>query len=229
MGSKSPRIIHPVNESRFKFEVQKERRSLINKASGYTVSESAWRTIEILTRRYLIDSANETRGVETKVLQKHLRVALLAAANLRSKIPTEDSNPLFDALHTDIELLYRKYFVENNLNVFKQGAVYSLLALATDAMIAVATFTAKEMKDEAEVASPVGESWEIWISFLHGILTQQGFSCTIRKDSDKSTKVSPFVIFVRELQQSIPKEARRYTHSSRALSQAMNRARMKRV
>jgi hypothetical protein len=70
-----------------------------------------------------------------------------------------------------------------------------------------------------------GQVWRWWIRDLSKIMKDNSLPASVRKDSDKSTKLSPFLVFVRELQKCLPKECNFPAHSDRALAEAIVRAR----
>jgi hypothetical protein len=73
-----------------------------------------------------------------------------------------------------------------------------------------------------------GEMWDGWVRSLSRILNAKRLPTQARKDTDKQTKSSsssPFIGFLRELQQCIPPKFRRSTQSDAALAQAIYKAR----
>jgi hypothetical protein len=73
-----------------------------------------------------------------------------------------------------------------------------------------------------------GETWELWVRKLTAILEANGLPTAARKDTDKQSGKSlqsPFIDFLRELQQCVPDEFRRLTQSDGALAQAIYKAR----
>ena len=70
-----------------------------------------------------------------------------------------------------------------------------------------------------------GQVWRRWIRDLSKIMKDNSLSASVRKDSDKSTKLSPFLVFIRELQKCLPEECNFPAHSDRALAEAIVRAR----
>jgi hypothetical protein len=67
--------------------------------------------------------------------------------------------------------------------------------------------------------------WGLWVDSLTSTLSANQLPVSARKDSDKSSRRSGFVAFVRELQKSVPEEYRPSFQSNEALAQAINRAR----
>jgi hypothetical protein len=61
-----------------------------------------------------------------------------------------------------------------------------------------------------------GEAWDIWIKRLTDILKKAGLRVGVSKDG-----TSPFVVFVAELQCSLPAEFRRHTKTHAALADAI--------
>jgi hypothetical protein len=70
-----------------------------------------------------------------------------------------------------------------------------------------------------------GESWNVWVRDLAGVLRKRGFPTGVRKDVDKSDTTSPFVRFIWELQELVPQEFRRGSHSKVALATLISKAR----
>jgi hypothetical protein len=76
-----------------------------------------------------------------------------------------------------------------------------------------------------------GECWDEWVRKLTYIAKEHRLPTSARTDTDKkkaSTKSSPFVLLVRELQQLVPAAAARHGHSDDALAKAIQRARPRR-
>lgn len=97
------------------------------------------------------------------------------------------------------------------------------LARACDAAMA-------ELSDFGVGSFRTGVAWEVWIRELAKLLSGQGLPVGARKDvSGGSAKTvrdsSPFVALVSGLQQLIPSEIRRGSHSLDALSGMVTRAR----
>ena len=69
-----------------------------------------------------------------------------------------------------------------------------------------------------------GDMWRWWIRELSKLLKENSLPTSVRKDSDKSANLSPFVVFVRELHGCLPKECNFPAHSDRALAEAIVRA-----
>jgi hypothetical protein len=87
----------------------------------------------------------------------------------------------------------------------------------------------ERLSDLASIEGKDRPPWETWIVELTDLFKQYGLQLptAARKDVDKNkTGPSPFVIFIRELQQLIePPQYRRHTHSDEALADAINNAR----
>jgi hypothetical protein len=79
--------------------------------------------------------------------------------------------------------------------------------------------------DKTEKMVPTDRSrWDLWVVMLGRHLGDNGLPIRVRKDSDKSSRPSAFVAFVRELQKTLPQEYRRSIQSDEALAQAIARA-----
>ena len=74
-----------------------------------------------------------------------------------------------------------------------------------------------------------GESWDAMICHLSDFAKGKGYPATASKGVDKvaSFKTSPFVAFIRELQNTFPVELRRHSASDIAIAEAISVARRK--
>jgi hypothetical protein len=82
----------------------------------------------------------------------------------------------------------------------------------------------KELEKDRARAFQRGEAWIVWVRDLAGVLQKRGFPTGVRKDVDKSDTTSPFVRFIWELQELIPQEFRRGSHSNVALATLISKA-----
>jgi hypothetical protein len=82
----------------------------------------------------------------------------------------------------------------------------------------------KELEKNRARAFQRGEAWNVWVRELAGVLQKRGFPTGVRKDVDKSDTTSPFVRFIWELQELIPQEFRRGSHSKVALATLISKA-----
>lgn len=84
-----------------------------------------------------------------------------------------------------------------------------------------------EIKDPKNHGWRKGDMWNLWVKELTAIAREGRLPHQVRQDDDKNRagKSSPFVVFIRELQISIPLEFRRPIHSESALATAIVRAR----
>jgi hypothetical protein len=82
----------------------------------------------------------------------------------------------------------------------------------------------KELEKNRARAFQRGEAWNVWVRDLAGVLQKRGFPTGVRKDVDKSDTTSPFVRFIWELQELIPQEFRRGSHSKVALATLISKA-----
>jgi hypothetical protein len=86
----------------------------------------------------------------------------------------------------------------------------------------------RELARERESGIRAGEAWDFWVRKLTETLQANGLPTEARKDTDKQSGKglpSPFIGFLRELQQCIPAEFQRSTQSDAALAQAIYKAR----
>jgi hypothetical protein len=126
--------------------------------------------------------------------------------------------------------VYAHHLIENN---FKASQLRSDAA-GLDALLNllrafhVSCNTSIKQLNEASPSSTfrTGDAWITWISRLTEILKAAKLPCSIRKDvgnKSKSNNNSPFVLFVWELQNCLPEECRRHTHSEATLADAISK------
>ena len=70
-----------------------------------------------------------------------------------------------------------------------------------------------------------GEAWGAWVRGLTAICEEHHLPTEARQDPDARFAPSPFVAFVEKLQEFLPPQLRRHTHSLLALASAINSAR----
>jgi hypothetical protein len=106
-------------------------------------------------------------------------------------------------------------------------ALFTLLVDVLDQLTTVSGLVAKEVSKPTHAGFRQGAAWNEWVCLLTLIMKEHGLPFEARKDVDKkaTSKVSPFVRFVAELQRQLPEEFHQFTHSLDALSQAISRAR----
>jgi hypothetical protein len=126
--------------------------------------------------------------------------------------------------------IYAHHLIEKNFKVSQLGkdaGLDALLNLLRALHIACNT-SIKQLHDASNFSAfRKGNAWVTWISRLTEILRAAKLPCSVRKDvgnKNTSNNKSPFVLFVRELQNCLPEECRRHTHSEAALADAISEA-----
>ena len=95
------------------------------------------------------------------------------------------------------------------------------------AYIKACDFALTEIRNPANHGWPSGGMWRLWIRRLTEIAQEGGLPHQARKDDEKvkEGKTSPFIAFVRELQNCFPKKAGRFPQTDSALGNAISKAR----
>ena len=127
--------------------------------------------------------------------------------------------------------VYAHHLIENNFKASQLGSDAAGLDALLNLLRAfhVACNTSIKQLNEASPSSTfrTGNAWTTWISRLTEILKAAKVPCSVRKDvgnKNTSNNKSPFVLFVRELQNCLPEECRRHTHSEAVLADAISKA-----
>jgi hypothetical protein len=96
------------------------------------------------------------------------------------------------------------------------GPQYHLwfVAHAMDAAVAASEWAMQELTAPSYKGPRHGEMWLTWAAVLIHIMDSHGISTTASSATGKQHKDSPFVKFIKELQQYVPEECRRYKTSN---------------
>lgn len=223
MGKRSRRIRRSVDSEAVNYSLSETQRTKIEKLTNYGLSEVTWGLVEIATRRFIADAKAE-QGLKKEDFRRLLKNVTLAVVEMQLKLDSPISEPLAAGLHDGTRQLYERYFANAHLNFHKDDSPFSLLSMAADAMLAVATHTDKHLPQEFSLAPPIGEAWNTWIVFICSFLAQAGHSCAVRKDGGDTGRASPIVVFVDELQKTLPGNLEKCAGSQIGLAQAINRA-----
>jgi hypothetical protein len=123
--------------------------------------------------------------------------------------------------------VYAKHLVRKNFQdprLSDNERFHSLSGVLTTFVVAC-EIALRELDRPSMSSLEGGGEWRRWIRLLTKIMRENSLPAGVRKDSDKRAKISPFVAFVRELQNCLPDECACPTHSDGALAEAIVRAR----
>jgi hypothetical protein len=127
--------------------------------------------------------------------------------------------------------VYAHHLIENNFKASQLGndaaGLDALLNLLRAFHVACNT-SIKQLNDASPSSTfRTGNAWTTWIRRLTEILNVAKLPCSVRKDvgnKNTSNNKSPFLVFVRELQNCLPEECQRSIHSEAALADAISKA-----
>jgi hypothetical protein len=88
------------------------------------------------------------------------------------------------------------------------------VAHAMDAAVAACDWAIQELRAPSYEGRRRGTLWPVWAAVLIQIMEGHGISTTASSATGKQFRDSPFVKFVKELQQYLPEECRRYKTSN---------------
>jgi hypothetical protein len=191
----------------------------IEAAYGYPLSETLRRQIRQQTSEFL----------ERAVFEQTVRPVSEAVERAQQyKKAVQDVRRVFLHRLTDADFLVQ-HRISHHLDLrWKKGRV-GLQNLVLDFERKVSQGCDLTIRDlSTESGFRAGEMWDLWVRNLTKTLKAEGLPTQVRKDTDKQTESSspsPFIGFLRELQQYIPPEFRRSTQSDGALAQAIHKAR----
>ena len=161
------------------------------------------------------------------------RVEKASKANRRGKVGRKElsEKPLPSYKNSTLQAIHSKFF-NHVISLPNAGNLSSFLLHVLNSTIATSEFMAEALNkkpDEEKIMMGFseGQIWNLWVLMLTDIMKNHRLPYKIRKDTDKrkGETPSPFVALIWELQQSLPKEQRKFTQSHDALAQGIYRAR----
>ena len=199
-----------------------QRRKIETEYGQGQLPHDLWQQIEAATS-ILTAFGSAARGApQADRISKKLERLGKAARELRQEIFDQAQAPEEVEPLTPREI-YEKYFhvpapeqIPHNLFPFLEDVLGGLDKLTQS--------IAQELRSGREVGFSEDYSWSLWIRMLGELMKKHGLPAEARKDVDKQKRQSPFVLFVRELQQHIPPECRKFD-SAAGIAQAVHRAR----
>jgi hypothetical protein len=237
MGKYLKRIPQVPKEGAEPIAFNDSQRAAVEAAYGKSLSEQIWTKIFVATGLYLNAAPFDRTAVPIKKFLPRLDKLKELAKSLRSDFAEDVSSNKKSTgrvLTGDKRLtaIQRQYFQRQNWTNFYPGASFDLLEHTLNAVEAVCDFMSMELSDPNYAGHSEGWLWNHWICWLTMIVKEHGLPYEVRKDSDKqkpNSPISPFVLFVDELQKCIPNEFRRHSppgsERREALATAIGRAR----
>jgi hypothetical protein len=198
----------------------------IEKAYGQKLSPKARRDIHEKTQKFVDRAEFEQNAEPVSDARDRITTILGAASSLRSAI---DSG-VHDADIYACSLIKKHLGKRSEAKKQKEGDAIKRRRRKKDdplrnissgvrPLIFASQDALRELDDVKDQGFSKGEAWERWIVRLTSIAEMHGLPWRIRKDSDKQSqqsRISPFLEFVWELQQSVPKAHRRSSRGALA-------------
>jgi hypothetical protein len=203
-------------------------RAAIEAKYGHKLTSEQWEQITDVTSILAtfipgITGATRLRAVLSKLLKLEA-----AAKSLRSEF-----NEIPDRGNFTPQEIYWAFFARRR-HCPQPGEEFLFLEEILGAVIKFSEYARQQIEKpdprlpSSWLAFSEGEVWNIWVNAVTKIMKQSGLPYQVRKDSDKNKKESPspFVTLIKELQNRLPKECRKFTQSDDdALAQRIYRAR----
>jgi hypothetical protein len=193
------------------------------------LSETVRREVHEATFAFLMFVESEAAAKPLSIARKRIQSIRAATARLRETIirnPKVAKN--LKVWRPDDAEQYADHLVNDFFrppSVASQDKLHGFTVL-TSLLITACDDAFDRLNDPNSRGRRPGDSWRLWMAKLAKVLDAHGLPTAARKDTDKSKtgQPSPFVAFVRELQQCIPGRYRRSTHSEVALAKAITDA-----
>jgi hypothetical protein len=213
--------------------IARERKLTISKIDWLRIENAYGRSLPGSVRQAIEDATQDfvcwdMAEQDAKPIAEAMRLvgAYKKAANNFQRMLDTESESISDA-EADTAMFVQRLISRNFRSIdHKLKNPFDLLQeIFTELDAACERATSKLSPTPTMATLGEGQVWRWWIKNLSKIMKDNSLPATVRKDSDKSTKLSPFLMFVRELQKCLPKECNFPAHSDRALAEAIVRAR----
>jgi hypothetical protein len=210
-----------------KFTISKTDWLRIENAYGRPLPEAVRQAVEHATQDFVCWDMAEQEARPIADAMRLVETYKKATGNFQRMLDTE-SESMSDA-EADTAMFVQRLISRNFRNIDprrSRGNPFDLLRdVFTELDSACERALGKLSPMPKIITLGEGQVWRWWIRDLSKIMKDNSLPASVRKDSDKSTKLSPFLVFVRELQKCLPKECNFPAHSDRALAEAIVRAR----
>ena len=204
----------------------------IEKTYGRELSPEARGDVYEKTQEYVDCAEFEQNAEPVSDARDRINAIIKAARLLRSALEGGDRDADVYALTLIKKHLWKQSGAEKQKEgdaiemSFDKDLLLRNISSGARRLIFASQDALRELDDVKDQGFSKGEAWERWIVQLTSIAKKHHLPWRVRKDSDKQSArpISPFVEFVWELQQFVPKTHRR-EHSRGAVAEAIAAAR----
>ena len=209
-------------------EFSADDRTRVEAAYGRKLTSEQWAQITGATSLLTALGGGIESLAPMRVVSKKLQKLTDAARSVREEL---SEKPLPSYKNSTLQAIHSKFF-NHVISLPNAGHLSLFLLHVLNSTIATSEFMAEALNkkpDEEKIMMGFseGQIWTLWVLLLTNIMKNHRLPYKVRKDTDKrkGETPSPFVALIWELQQSLPKELRKFTQSHNALAQGIYRAR----
>jgi hypothetical protein len=221
MGKHAPKLPRASAE-RIKVTISDRDWRRIESAYGQKLSPEARRDIHEKTQEFVDRAQFEQNAEPVSDARDRISTIIKAAVSLRSALDGGDHDADVHA-----RTLIKKHLRKEGDAIKKKRRRKKddVRGISSDMrrLIFASQDALKELNNTKGEDFKKGEAWKRWSNELTDIAKAHNLHWRVRKDSDKQSRSSPFVEFIWELQQFVPKTHGRY--SKGAVSEAVVKAR----
>jgi hypothetical protein len=192
------------------FELDDKAQEKVAEACGYAISDEIWEEIFEATSRYTIPESAIRNAPALEEIEGPLNSFLQATEELHGTI-TKGTARQLDPF--DIRAILE------NLPPPTRGNIFDCYVFLLDWLMSYTRRIQELRKDGYYIGFKGTGLWDDWIIDIARIMQRNGF----RTGRSKNTS-TPFVKFIRALQENMPEECRRHQQSDRSLAEAISRA-----
>jgi hypothetical protein len=169
-------------------------------ASGIEVKGVAFAQIKVATMALSHVGGAEHSAPSTAALKRIKKLAAMVR-RLRREFPSENTEDVFKHFEGHFSYVMQ---TERQREVFGPSFHLDVFSHLLTYLERVTRVIIRDVHPHGESVNEKGSFWELWIVLLTNIFDNAGLPTQVRKDHHDLGEVSPFVIFVRELQARLP-------------------------
>lgn len=173
------------------------------------LSEQARERIDAANGAFAVVAPSHSHqdSIPIKEISKQIRGWQKTTRSLRGELETPHISKIKNQTRAKIIAAYAS---EKAIKRIGKMPPLQFLAFTIRSALAAANLALHEIEQTQGLSSLKGDLWFAWVCIIASILRSEGFKVSA-SSSNKTSKNSPFVLLIEKLQDTLPKECKRFT------------------